>query len=598
MAQVSGIEVRFSGNTADLEKSVGRANSAISGFAKSAAAGLAGALSVGVFVAAGKAAINYADSIGKMSQKIGMTTEELSKLNYAAKLSDVSLGELQGGLQLLSKNMEAGSDGLAALGISATTASGELRSTNEVMQDVAEAFAGMEDGAGKTALAMNIFGRSGANLIPLLNSGRKGLADMAGEAQSLGAVISQDAAKSAERFNDNLTKLNTAMSGIVQQIVGPLLPRLIELSQKLLDLVVKNDLATKASALFGEALRLVSITAATTYKEIYSLAQIVAVLGKNLTDSTTIAGSAERWREAFANIRQQAEETKKTIDSLTDGSGFSASREDVDSLLSSIDGSTGKSQAPRLPGSSDSKGKGAKSPVPGVAPSQEVGMFFIDRLEAIRDGFKSEREVLEEEYALNRNVLQNALLNGQLKDEQEYYDLSQKLAEEHAAALAAIQQASISQQLSDLSSGFGSMASAFQNGGKKMLRVSKAFAAAQAIVATIQAAVDAMKNPALIDPASKFAAYAAVFAKGMSAVAAIRGVSDSGGGGGGGGGGGRGGGRGGGGSSAPAAASPTTTFQFTLMNDPMGFGEKFARQFIDQLNATQRNGGQIRGVIA
>lgn len=48
----------------------------------------------------------------------------------------------------------------------------------------------------------------------------------------------------------------------------------------------------------------------------------------------------------------------------------------------------------------------------------------------------------------------------------------------------------------------------------------------------------------------------------------------------------------------PAAAAPTTTFHFTLMNDPMGFGEKFARQFIDQLNSTQRNGGQIRGVIA
>ena len=47
-----------------------------------------------------------------------------------------------------------------------------------------------------------------------------------------------------------------------------------------------------------------------------------------------------------------------------------------------------------------------------------------------------------------------------------------------------------------------------------------------------------------------------------------------------------------------AAATPTTTFSFTLMNDPMGFGEKFARQFIDQLNSTQRNGGQIRGVIA
>jgi hypothetical protein len=237
MAQVSGIEVWFSGNTADLEKSVGRANSAISGFAKTAAASLAGALSVGAFVAAGKAAINYADNIGKMAQKIGMTTEELSKLNYAAKLSDVSIQELQGGLQLLSKNMEAGSEGLAALGISATTASGELRSTNEVMQDVAEAFAGMEDGAGKTALAMNIFGRSGANLIPLLNSGRKGLADMASEAKSLGVVISQDAAKAAERFNDNMTRLQSALDGLMNETIAPLIPQLADFAEKILEVI-------------------------------------------------------------------------------------------------------------------------------------------------------------------------------------------------------------------------------------------------------------------------------------------------------------------------------------------------------------------------
>ena len=58
---------------------------------------------------------------------------------------------------------------------------------------------------------------------------------------------------------------------------------------------------------------------------------------------------------------------------------------------------------------------------------------------------------------------------------------------------------------------------------------------------------------------------------------------------------------GGGGGSAPAAApaqQPATTFAFTLQNDPMGFGESFARQLIDQLNSTQRNGGQIRGVLA
>jgi hypothetical protein len=128
-----------------------------------------------------------------------------------------------------------------------------------------------------------------------------------------------------------------------------------------------------------------------------------------------------------------------------------------------------------------------------------------------------------------------------------------------------------------------------------MLKAAKIFGVARAVVDTLVAATAAMKTG--LTPAQMFANYAAVFAKGMSAVAAIKGVSEGGGGsgGGGGGGGGRG---GGGGGAAPAAASPTTTFQFTMMNDPMGFGEKFARQFIDQLNSTQRNGGTIRGVIA
>jgi hypothetical protein len=564
MAQVSGIEVSISGNPAGLERALGKAEGAISRFSKTAMAGLAGALSAGVFVAAGKAAINYADSIGKMSQKIGMTTEELSKLNYAAKLSDVSLGELQMGLQQLSKNMEAGSEGLAALGISATDASGNLRSTNDVMLEVAEAFAGMEDGAGKTAIAMNIFGRAGANLIPLLNSGRTGLAQMAGEAENFGVVISDDAAKAAEQFNDNLTRLQTAAEGLAQKILNPVLPSLIEFTNKLLALA---DTSTTLSDWFQNLYSWfegLDPRIRTTRKEIEAIAGVLESMGL-----------IEGWASPKSDLPME-----------------------IDIPGGDLPESGQKTKAPALSTGKDSgsKTRRERSPVPGVAPSQEVGMFFIDRLEAIRDGFKSEREVLEEEYNLNQAVLDNALLNKAIK-EQEYYDLSQKLAEEHAAALAAIQQASISQQLSDLSSGFGSMASAFQNGGKKMLRVSKAFAAAQAIVATIQAAVDAMKNPALIDPASKFAAYAAVFAKGMSAVAAIRGVSDSGGGGGGGGGG-RGGGRGGAASSAPAAASPTTTFSFTLMNDPMGFGEKFARQFIDQLNSTQRNGGQIRGVIA
>ncbi len=554
MAQVSGIEVRFSGDTAPLERSVGKAQSVISGFAKTAAASLAGALSVGAFVAAGKAALNFADDIGKMAQKVGMTTEALSKLTYAAKLSDVSMQELQVGVQQLSKNMEAGSEGLEALGISATDASGNLRSTADVFADVAEAFANMEDGAGKTAIAMNIFGRSGAQLIPLLNSGKRGLNEMGDEAQRLGVVISNDAAKAAEKFNDNMTRLQEAMNGLVQEGIAPLLPSLIGLTEAMLDVV-------KAGSPFRQF----------------------------LSDAAVFL---EEWGPSLSNTRREIESIAEALRYLGI-LGPKAMEIDIPGgdLATGAGGGGAKNKAPSL-GGGGSKDKGREPD--GFYHGEDP--FFVERLQMIRDNFATEREVLAEEFALNQEVLDGALAN-KLLTEQEYYDLSRELAEQHASDLAAIQHASMSQQLADLGAGLGSMASAFQNGGKKMLKVSKAFAAAQAIVATIQAAVDAMKNPALIDPASKFAAYAAVFAKGMSAVAAIKGVSESGGGGGGGGGGGRGG-RGGGGASAPAASSPTTTFSFTLMNDPMGFGEKFARQFIDQLNSTQRNGGQIRGVIA
>lgn len=562
MTQVNGVEVRFTGDTSGLERSVSRAESVISGFAKNALAGLAGALTVGAFVRAGQAALNFADDIGKMAQKVGMSTAELSKLSYAAKLSDVSLQELQVGVGLLSKNMETGSEGLAALGISATDASGNLRSTAEVFADVAEAFSQMEDGAGKTAIAMNIFGRSGANMIPLLNSGRKGLREMGDEAQKLGVVISDGAAKSAERFNDNLTRLQEGMSGVVQEVMRQLLPHLIKLTEKLLDLI-------KTGPPLGQ--------------------YIQNVIG------------------FFAELKPFIEATRKEVDLIVKALEYLGviAKAPLEINIPGGDLQVGEPQGPpkppkkkppRLDTGDKPKDDTQDMRVPGVAGVDAVDSFFIERLAAIQEGFKTEQEFLMEEYAAQQDVLQGAL-NNKLISEQEYYDLSTKLAQEHQASLAQIQAARLDGDLAAASAFFGSMAQAAQSGGKKMIKVAKAIGAAQAVIDTIRAAVSAMNDPTAITPLQKFANYAMVFAKGMSAVAAIKSVSDNGGGGGGGGG--RGGGGGGGAAeAAPRSGGPTTTFQFTLMNDPMGFGEKFARQFIDQLNSTQRNGGQIRGVIA
>jgi len=239
--------------------------------------------------------------------------------------------------------------------------------------------------------------------------------------------------------------------------------------------------------------------------------------------------------------------------------------------------------------------KGPKDPQTSANPSQEEGMYFADRLKRIQEHFKTERELLVAEYQADQAVLDNALLNKRISEEQ-YYALSQKLAQDHQQALREIQATSLNTNLNAASDFFGSMAQIFEMGGKKTTKIAKVFAIAQALISTFQGAAKALTLPF---PAN-LAAYATTLAQGLSAVASIKSINENGGGGGSvGGKGGKGSAASsGGGGGAGGGGGPTTTFQFTLMNDPMGFGEKFARQFIDQLNSTQRNGGQIRGVIA
>lgn len=183
-----------------------------------------------VFAGFIKAQIDAQDELFKMSQKIGIATDELSKLKYAAKLADVDTAQLQTGLVKLSKGMSEAARGtgeaynaFSAMGISVKNTDGTLKSNSQLLGEVADKFAGYEDGASKTALAVAIFGRSGADLIPLLNAGREGLKDAGDELGRFGGVVMPEAAKQAEIFNDNITKLSTVVGGAGKAITNELL---------------------------------------------------------------------------------------------------------------------------------------------------------------------------------------------------------------------------------------------------------------------------------------------------------------------------------------------------------------------------------------
>lgn len=192
-----------------------------------------------------KGVIDEADKLGKAAQKFGVPVEQLSALKFAAELSDVSLEALGKSFTILSKNMQSVAGGAANIAaaafdnlrISVKNADGGLKSTNEIFLDVAERFKDMQDGATKTALAVAIFGRAGAELIPLLNQGRNGIKSLTDEARALGIVIDDKTAKSAENLNDNLKRLSKVQEAVVLQILGSggLLQAMENLSFRMVD---------------------------------------------------------------------------------------------------------------------------------------------------------------------------------------------------------------------------------------------------------------------------------------------------------------------------------------------------------------------------
>lgn len=202
---------------------------------------------------------NAQDEMGKLAQKAGMGAESFSALSYAVKLAGGDQETLVKASKALSVNLveasraaDQGQTVFGGMGIQIKDTAGKLRATDQILLDVAGKFAGMEDGANKSALAVSLFGKSGLDLVPFLNQGKEGIQALTKEAERLGVVVSGDAFAASEKFNDNLTRLATASEGVKRSIGNAALPMLNELVQQM------TDNATSADSLGGSLRQLFS----------------------------------------------------------------------------------------------------------------------------------------------------------------------------------------------------------------------------------------------------------------------------------------------------------------------------------------------------
>jgi lambda family phage tail tape measure protein len=198
-----------------------------------AAAGLSGAMgalaplaSIAGLVGLTKGALDAGDKMFDLAQKTGVSVEALARFKKAASTSGTDIDSVSKALVKLSKGMLDASTGNAAasaafkaLGVSITDASGQLKSSDDVMLQVANRFAAMPDGVAKTALALKLFGKAGADMIPLLNMGGQAI-------DKLSVKMTTAFAQKADEYSDKLTALSGKVGAFGADLLIALLPAL------------------------------------------------------------------------------------------------------------------------------------------------------------------------------------------------------------------------------------------------------------------------------------------------------------------------------------------------------------------------------------
>ena len=209
---------------------------------------LGAAASVGGLLEMTHEAAEAHTQLAAMAETLGLTIGQLQGLQYAARATDVPIDAMQHGILLLDRNMTAAASGKSKdvaeifhrMGISLRGADGHLRSTQDVLPLLAESLSRTHDVTLRNAVAMALFGRSGAELIPLLLKGKAGIEDLEATSRRLNASFSDEDNENIERYKNAWTDLDTAFGGLKDTITADVAPVLTPFLQGITDWVANH----------------------------------------------------------------------------------------------------------------------------------------------------------------------------------------------------------------------------------------------------------------------------------------------------------------------------------------------------------------------
>ena len=500
-----GIVITATDRTAAAFKSVDGGLSKLSlGITKAyGAIGLLAGAGAGGFLALSKQAIEFGDNIAKVSDKIGLTTDALQELRFAAERSGVSQDTLDMAMQRFSRRVGEAANGTGELvktldqyGIKVRDSEGNMRSLEAILTDYANTIQGAESDQERLRLAFKAFDSEGAALVNTLKGGASGLNELRQAAIDTGAIMDDVLIRRAEQINDRWDELTNTIGVKFKSA-------LIAAADSLLNFFkIYNDLDSTLDALADAEFRLVEaedriLTSRGRNKRAAELARNQAI-----KDIDTLEEQAKVYREI-----------EERINSMRAGGAVE--------LPSVKVGKIDKSITPKDTVQDDAH----------VKAFEDYQKYLTDWAEATRVSLLSETDLENENFQKQIDNLKNAK-DLEIETKTSYWELEQGLLTDHVNKLNQIQQKGQSRDQQVWESGWqgklqitsgilGDISQLMNTESRKQFEIGKAAATAQAIVDTIASAQGVFKAYSF-NPPLAYAAAAAALIAGFARVQAIQ----------------------------------------------------------------------------
>ncbi|MFM2465145.1 phage tail tape measure protein [Paraburkholderia sp. RL17-368-BIF-A] len=265
-------------------------------------------------LAAGEQLATYGETIEKISKQTGLSTDDVQKFGFAAKTVGVETKDAAGALADLTKAQNEAQHGnkdaaaaFAAVGISLATL--KTASPEQLLNTISDAFAKSADGASKAAVANELLGSAGKDLIPLLDQGSARLKELGVTANQVGAVLSEQTIAQLSALQEQLELSHAKMEALTLSAKLALLPTIINLTNALADNVALKPLLNDFYSGVAIIMKTAASAVATLVVGFEQTAEVVATLATvvayGLTGQFKMASAAAE--VGYDNLKKQGQ---------------------------------------------------------------------------------------------------------------------------------------------------------------------------------------------------------------------------------------------------------------------------------------------------